>query len=278
MIIILRLLFINLNRLALVTCLLLSTGLSAKELKINTIDIFPFGYTSPDGQATGLIYEISNKIAQTAGFTFTNILAPYPRTIINLKNGNADFVIRYTNAELNKIAFPVASIISFQTIIFGNKDGHFKSLKDLRGKTIGKIRGGIFDDHFEEDKEIEKYEVNDYDQLFKMLLAKRYDAIIGSSIGLYSNAKKMNISRKELGRPLHLQHKFFVLHLTKKNIDQKTIEALKLAIHKLEANGEILRIVKSYEESILKKGDKGPKSSQQFNLLTSNDCNTCLKD
>jgi polar amino acid transport system substrate-binding protein len=278
MTIILNFFYRNLKRLTLLATLLLGINLSAKELNINTIDIYPFGYVGPDGKETGLIYEISNKIAQTAGFTYTNILAPYPRTIINLENGSADFVIRYTNTQLEKIAQPVGSIIGFQTIILGNKGSHFKSLEDLHGKTIGKIRGGFFDNQIDADKKIEKYEAQDYDQLFKMLLAKRYDAIIGSTIGLYSNAKRMKIAKDQLGPALHLQNKYFILHFSKKNSDPKTIAALKTAIHKLESNGEILKIVKSYEESILEKGAGNQDNFNHLKLLTFNSCNPCLKD
>ncbi|MBC7538149.1 MAG: transporter substrate-binding domain-containing protein [Bacteriovorax sp.] len=242
--------FLNLLKLILFIPLLYNCSLSAKELNIETIDIFPFGHMGPDDKVSGLIYEISNKIAQEAGFTYKNTLTPYARTIIDLKNGYCDFVIRYSNPELEKIAIPVANIIGFDSIIIANKGNQFKSQKDLHGKTIGKIRGGLFDNKIYKDKEIHKYEANDYDQLFKMLLANRFDAIIGSTIGIYSNAKKMNIPINQLSSPLILQKKYFILHFSKKNADPKIIKTLKDAINKLQSNGEFLKIEKSYELSM----------------------------
>ena len=219
----------------------------ARELSIDTIDIFPFGYIDIDGQNTGIIYEISNIIAKTAGFTAVNKIRPYSRTIIDLKNGDADIVIRYPNAALQENAISVATIIGFNSIVIGNVGSDFKSIKDLHGKTIGSIRGGVFDSKVSEDKAIIKYEVKDYEQIFKMLLAKKLDAVIGSTIGLYLNAKKMNISKAQLGKPLILEKKYFTLFLSKKNADPQTILALKKAVKDLVASGEISKIIKKYD-------------------------------
>ncbi|MBC7712624.1 MAG: transporter substrate-binding domain-containing protein [Rhizobacter sp.] len=120
--------------------------LIACVLIIDTIDIFPFGYIGVDGQTTGMVYEFGNIIAKKEGFTSKNQLRPYPRTILDLKNGTADFVIRYPNSELIQNAIPVATIIGFHSIVVGKAGTKFNSITDLNGKTIGIIRGGVFSD------------------------------------------------------------------------------------------------------------------------------------
>jgi polar amino acid transport system substrate-binding protein len=224
-----------------------NSSLLARELNIDTIEIYPFGYIGADGNNTGMIYEIGNIIAKTAGFTYTNRLRPYPRTIVDLKNGNADFIIRYSNPELLKESLPVTPILGFNSIIIGKVGHNFKSLNDLQGKMIGVIRGGVFSDKSFEDKAILKYEVKDYEQSFNMLLANKLDAIIGSTIGLNSTAKKMKIAKTQLGLPLMLEKKYFILFLSKKKADPQTIIALKNAVEKLNKSTVISKIVEKYE-------------------------------
>lgn len=222
-------------------------NISAKELIIDTLDIAPFGHITPEGDYAGLLYEMGNKIAATAGLSYKNVLTPYPRTIIDLKNGTADIVIRYSNEELLEVAIPVGVIFGLPTIIIGRKGAHFKTLNDLHGKTVGMMRGGVFDSKFTEDKKILKHEAKNYEQVFNMLMANRIDAIIGSSTGIYYNAKNMNISKSQLSTPLHMKKRFFYLHYSKKTQDPKTIAALKIAMAKLIKNGEIQRILQKYD-------------------------------
>lgn len=224
---------------------------SAKRLEIETIEIYPFGYKDAGGKETGLMFDISNLIALHSGLEFKNTIIPYARTIVDLKNGNADFVIRYSNSEIAEVASPVATIIGFQSIILGRKGIAYKTLADLHGKTVGVIRGANFDDNFNNDKKIQKYNAKDYEQIFNMLLENRVDAIIGSEFGIFTTAKKLDIKRDRLGEPLLLQKKYFILHYKKLNADQQTIRTLKNTIEKLKRSGEFEKIKKSYEAKLL---------------------------
>jgi len=218
----------------------------AKELRIVTIDSAPFGFRTADGKPTGMIYEISNLIAEEAGFSHTNEILPYARTVHAVGSGDADFVIRYGNAELENVAIPVARVLSLPTIVVGHPSVKFESLKDLHGKTVGIPRGGRFDDAFEANTAILKYPVADYAQTIKMVTAQRIDAGIGSSVGLYYNAHLLGIKKEQLGKPLILSTQHFELHFSKKRENQETIAALKNAVARLEKRNEIKKIVNKY--------------------------------
>lgn len=219
---------------------------SAKELRIVTIDSAPFGFLATDGKPTGMIYEISNRIAEEAGFTYTNVILPYARTVHAVGSGDADFVIRYGNAELESVAIPVARVLSLPTIVVGHPSFKFESLKDLHGKTVGIPRGGRFDEAFEADTAILKYPVADYAQTVKMVTAQRIDAGIGSSVGLYYNAHVLGIKKEQLGKPLVLSTQHFTLHFSKKRENLETISALRNAVARLEKRNEIKKIVDKY--------------------------------
>ncbi|QTN29769.1 transporter substrate-binding domain-containing protein [Rhodoferax sp. AJA081-3] len=158
----------NLRRLFLLCTVALLQALpavQAKELRIVTIESAPFGFVGPDRQPTGMMYEIGNLIATEAGFTYSNQLTPYARSAHAVVHGDADFVLRYSSAELAAAAIPVTGVLRLPTIVVGKPASRFESLADLHGKTVGTPRGGRFDASFEADTAILKYQVADYSQM-----------------------------------------------------------------------------------------------------------------
>jgi len=221
-------------------------SVAGESLKIVTIEVAPFGFTGSDGKPAGMMFDISNLIAEEAGLKYTNKIVPYARTVIELQSGNADFVLRFDNDKLGAIAVPVASVISFPIIVLSRAGSTFKALKKLHGKTVGVVRGGEFDRNFDNDSAINKYDTNDYSQMIKMLIRGRLDAGIGTNIGLYYNASKLGIKPEVFSPPMNLSSKEFLLHFSKINSNGKTISRLKGTVEKLKKNGEIKKIVNKY--------------------------------
>jgi polar amino acid transport system substrate-binding protein len=198
---------------ALIGCVFPLTG---QTLKIETISVAPFGFTGSDGKPTGMMFEISNRIAEEAQLNYTNEIIPYARTIFDLNIGKADFVLRFSNDELPAIAVPLVSVITMPTIILFRADSQFKSLNDLTNKIVGVVRGGKFAEDFDNNTAIHKVQVNDYAQMLRLLMRGRIDACIGSNVGLYYNAKQLGIKPEMLSLPMQLSFKEFVLHFSKK--------------------------------------------------------------
>jgi ABC-type amino acid transport substrate-binding protein len=221
-------------------------GLLAQEVKIGTINVAPFGMTGTDGKPTGMMWEISNKIAETAGLKYTNVLVPYARSVLALGDGTIDFLLRFNNPELPGVSIPVAPVVTMPTIILSRKENSFPTLESLHGKSVGMLRGGVFDDRFAKDEAIKKAEVSDYDQMMKMMFAGRFDASIGSNVGLYYVAKEQGITPDQLGKPLILSKQDFILHFSKKNGDEKVMQALRTAVETLRKNGTIEKIIDKY--------------------------------
>lgn len=231
---------------SLVTLFISVFPLWGQTLKIETINVAPFGYIGNDGKSTGMMFEISNSIAEAAGLKYTNKIIPYARTIIHLQQGKSDFVLRFTNEQLPAIAVPLVSVITMPIIILSKAGTHYRSIKDLHGQTVGVVRGGEFDVNFDNNTAINKVEVNNYTQMLKLLIKGRIDACIGTNVGLYYNAMQLGIKPEILNSPLHLSSKDFVLHFSKKKMDTKTMAILKKSVKKLKSNGEIQKIVNKY--------------------------------
>lgn len=223
-----------------------SSSVHARLLKIETIDSLPFGYVNENGQPTGLMYEIGNRIAEEAGMPYVNAIVPYARTVYELEQGDCDIVLRYSNEKLDHIAIKVAAIVSLPTIILSAAEHQFRSLSDLHGKTVGVVRGGRFDDAFDADGAIKKVETGNYEQTMRMVMAKRFDAGIGSNVGLYFNARRAGIRPEQLAPPLVLSEKSFYLHFSKKTADEETVAAVRDAVKRLQARGEFQKIIQRY--------------------------------
>ncbi len=233
-------------RVLFITLLVCVFPLTGQTLKIETINVAPFGFIGKDGKPTGMMFEISNRIAQEADLKYTNEIIPYARTIFDLKIGTADFVLRFSNDELPAIAVPLVSIITMTTIILSKADAPYASLNDLDKKLVGVVRGGKFDEDFDNKTAINKVQVNDYAQMLKLLMRGRIDACIGTNVGLYYNAKQLGINPEMLSLPMQLSSKEFILHFSRKNADIQTMNKLKESVEKLKVKGEIRQIVNKY--------------------------------
>lgn len=241
---------VNANFLRLFACavtLQLSCGAATgQSLKIETIHGPPWGFIGSDGKATGMMYEIGNLIAREAGFNYTNALAPYARTAIDIENGSADIVLRFENEQMTRGAVAVATIVAMPIIVLGPGGTHFNSLSDLHGKTVGYVRTSKYVPEFDTSTAIVKYAVNDYQVMARMLAMRRLDGGIGSSVGLYYGAHMAGVKKEQLGDPLVLGHNEFILFMSKKTARPETIAALRDAVKKLAASGEIKRIMDRY--------------------------------
>lgn len=231
---------------AITLAMLLALPATSQTLKVVTIDGAPWGFVGIDGKPTGIMYEIGNRIAEEAGFAYTNTLVPYPRTAIEIERGSADFILRFGNDQMARDALPVASIVAMPIILIGPARTRFNSLSELRGKTVGVVRTSRYVEQFDTDTAILKYAVKDYVTMTRMLALRRLDAGVGSSVGLFYGAYTAGVKPEELGIPLVLGSNEFILFFSKKNAKPETTKALKEAVRKLTASGEITHIIDRY--------------------------------
>ncbi len=219
-------------------------------LKIITIQGPPWGFVGNDQRPTGMMYEIGNRIAEVAGLPYTNALVPYARTALEIELGNADFILRFGSEHMERAAHPVATIVTMPVILVGPKGTNYRNISELHGKTVGVVRASKYVSAFDTDAAIHKYAVNDYVAMARMLTLGRLDAGVGSSAGFYYGAQMAGVTPQDFAPPLVLGNNDFVLYFSKKNANPETIKALKKAVDKLNASGEIKQIVNKYTPKI----------------------------
>ncbi|WP_163341052.1 ABC transporter substrate-binding protein [Desulfopila sp. IMCC35008] len=220
----------------------------SESVRIATVEMPPFGFFAEDGKSTGVLYEISNKIAEEAGFSYTNIIVPFPRLINELEMGAKDCGIFLESSKHDKIALKVAFILPLENVVIGRKGTDFKFLSDLHGKTVATVRNAKYDTAFTADKNIQKYQTNGYEQSIQMVISGRLDAMIGPSMGLLFTEKRMGYSKDMFGKALILNTKNAYMQYSLKSADKKKTEALKAATERLHKNGIIQEIINKYSK------------------------------
>ncbi len=240
----------NLICLILLICslVLINTDSSASEqLRIDTIHLYPFGFFTEHGKSTGLLYDMGNLIAQEAGFSYKNRIVPFARMIMELEHGKADFGLFFRSEKNDKIVIPVSHVLLFKNVVMSLRGAKYESLESLHGKLkVPGFRGARYDESFEKDNLINKYDTTDYHESIRLLFKKRVDAIIGPEIGLLFTAKEFGYSKKDFCEPLVLNTKEVWMQFSKKTAEEKKTDALKSAVEKLLQGGTIQNLTKKY--------------------------------
>lgn len=231
--------------LACAVVLLQTPLLQARELRIETIKSDPFGYDDSRGKG-GMMYEIGNLIAETAGLPYQNNIVPYARTVVSLRSGTADMVLRFSNEELASVAYQVAPVLAMPTMIIGRAENNQRKLEDLRGSTVATSRSFPVDRRVAAEPAIHIYFTDSNEHSVRMLFAGRVDAILGSDLGIYGAAQALNRKVGDFSQPIPLEPQNFWLHFSRKTADPATMAALKKAVEKLQRQGAIERIWKKY--------------------------------
>lgn len=240
-------------------CMVAVAEPATRPLNIVTIDIPPFGMQREDGQLHGIMYEIGNRIAAQAGFASRNVLLPYARTVVELKYGRADFVLRFDNDALGEAAIKVAPIFPLQVIVLAAAGQRLRTFDDLHGLTIGVMRGGHFNDKFAADPAIVKYPLSNYQQGLSMVVSGRLDGLIGSDLGIYTVAEGMGLTQAQFSQPLLLGEQHFWLFYSRKTADDDTLNRLKQAVEQLREQDAYAQIVLRHARATyLRKGFARP--------------------
>ncbi len=231
-------------------CLICTLALTASPafaevLKIVTIALPPYGYVE-NNQPMGLNYELGNIIAEDAGYTPENIIVPLARAVEDIQNGNADVVIMFPNPTIETSAENLGLVLPMETVLFGRADAVFRSLRDVRGKTVATVRGAKYDDRISKKNGIILYPTESYSQSLKMLLAKRVDAVVGPMLGLSFTAKNNHIPKHALGKPLVLSVAQGSLFLSRTHSTHDMKRRLTESIKRLKENGTINALLGKY--------------------------------
>lgn len=227
---------------------------AAEALRIETIQSAPFGLVDA-GVSSGMMYEIGNLIAERAGLSAVNHVVPYARTVVSLRNGSADMVVRFSNDELAEVAVQVARVLPMQTVVLSLPGSKVERLADLAGTTVAVARSAPLDPRLEAVPGIRFERVQNNEMLVRMVAAGRVKAAFGSRLGLLGAARHVGVAPDRFAPPLVVGSQDFWLHVSRKSATPELIDALRRGLESAQRDGSIEQIRRRYEAELLGGGE-----------------------
>lgn len=221
-----------------------------RVLKVVTIAVIPYGMLDAQGKPAGLLVELADRLAQESGWPIENVVVPYARAVAMVVSGEADLMLSFINPSLLANARQLGSVSSSDIVIVGRAGTHFASLADLRGKTVGHIRGAEFETGLLAEHGVFHYETSSNELVLKMLMEGRLDAALGVRLGFFATLRQLGIARERLGSVLTLGRRHTLVHYSNKRYDPQVAADLVRAIDAMREQDAGTRIMNKYENGL----------------------------
>ncbi len=236
--------------------LILDSGFSGNSFgqevadKITTIHIVTPAWenqTHKDG--TGLFFEIIRKVYEPVGIKMEFEIAPWKRAkmMIDSKNADARLVVFQTRKDQLVPRYPV--YVDYTALVC-RKDSisTWEGIKSLEGHSVIWMRG--YDNHklpILQDMKYEWFEVNSYEQAWKMLEAGRVDCYMEAFIDLkpYVEQHDVDLSAYYVSEDVYSANAY--LEFAKTDRSKELIMIYDDRMPKLLASGELQQLFEKWD-------------------------------
>lgn len=213
----------------------------------------PYVMPQDDPLGPGIDMEVAMTALENMGVRTSVELVPFKRALAMLEQGRADLTTSLSfRAERDRYllwSLPYRTDTSY--IFFTRKDASFepRRIEDLRGRSVGVVRGFVFPSAFADDAAIVKVEAPHVASLMGMLLKGRFDALIVNSIvgkhelmatGRMAEVKQAPFSLKSPN------DKGTVMGFSKARVSREFVERFDAELRKMLDDGTIDRIEDKY--------------------------------
>ncbi|MBU1343190.1 MAG: transporter substrate-binding domain-containing protein [Proteobacteria bacterium] len=219
-------------------------SISAEEINLGYIDFPPYEFRE-DNQAKGIMVKIVTTLFKRADVSLTLKYLPFKRAYILTKQGEIDGLFSFTKTKERLELFDFTDpIIDNPIVFFVRKDAdiQFETLEDLKGLTIGVMRGYSYGPEFDNSPIFIREKSDSHLSNFKKILSARIHVYpCDKLVGLYIlNKEKLTSEFRTLSRPLTI--KFGHIGFTKGKHD-KIIGKINTEIKKMQQDGEVNNII-----------------------------------
>jgi ABC-type amino acid transport substrate-binding protein len=221
---------------------------AAPQLRAVTLTLPLFGMAE-SGEGAGIFVDIMQRLGRESGLSISNTMAPKVRAQKMLEAGSADLLIGFDSAELLAGARHVANVANFEVGLIARPGLQLRTLGDLRGKTVGQLRGSRYNDAYAEEAAILKHDTNTMSQILQMLALGRIDAAIGVKEALYYGLKQEGLQRERFSPFLSLDRIPAWLHYSRKTWNDDLARRLAAALGQMQKSGHTAAIIRRYTEA-----------------------------
>ena len=203
-------------------------------LDMHVIQAEPLGYINSQHKMVGVQVDFLDAIEAESGICINKHLMPYARIWKSFAQKKHDGGILFKNPDRINIVNNVAFIGIVNTLVIPKVGFSIDKYQQLQSFVIGKARGGILNNRFDQDQQLTLVEVNSYDQVTKMLAAGRLNAIAGSEPVLRYQLSKFGLNDKvNLDGTFLLGTREQWLQMSLRPHHQDTIDKLRKAVDTL---------------------------------------------
>ncbi len=217
------------------------------DVRILVMQQLPYGYISDEGQKTGILYEILDRIVKASDMTMPINIMPTKRLVSTMLD-NEKVCSIFVNSP-DTAPFDIIEPIGYQVTVGILPASGIKldDYSNLQGIIIAVPLGIIFDEKFHNDTSLNKVRPLHYINAVKMLKLGRIDAIAGAIPILKFLAKQQGMSLSTFDKPLVMLRGEMYLFCTK-SVHKKVRDKMKEALIRLKDKGEIQKLLDSYFE------------------------------
>lgn len=211
-----------------------STTANAEPLKIAYDSSFrPFTYTGTDNKAEGFHVDIVRALARAEGLEIELLPMPWARLVKTTDRDEVSASIPWRSKPERFTKYNMVGPFTetgSRTMLFQRKDMPvaWSDLSDLKGKTVGVVRGFAYSKAFEDAEGIKRAEAPSTESLILQLTAGRLDLIISDETVLLSEATALGITDKieRSGPPLEAVKRYIVVSKEQKALADRLQKAM----------------------------------------------------
>lgn len=217
----------------------------------------PFSEIDSQGESQGLIIDILNELLKDAhpDYKIKPVPCPFSRCVRMLSQGQVDVMggLLKTHRREQTMAFvqPPYMVLSSSFVFYANKNSDIEvnSFDELQGKRIAVMRGGAYFKEFDEDKTLNRVQVNSEHVAFDLLLKGRVDLVLSVEETAEVAMKTLNQPFEQLKKVNYRHTNNIYGHMAFSQRFAKTKLAVQLqrAMIKLAKSGQLNRLVAPYQ-------------------------------
>ena len=216
----------------------------AKDIKVSLIKVNPMGTFKDSETNPGIHKEYLQELFKRANLKAEFSVDPYARVLSNVQTGLADLILVFERNDL-KNTITIGKSIGFNIFIVSRKEAPLNA-NHLRGKRVGVILPGKYEDKFDKDKSIQHYPLKNYSQGFLLLAKKRLDAVVLPEPWYYYNLNRLKGLKNSFAAPSVLNKKYNFLYANQ-NLDQSIVEKIRNANNELMKENYIKKLISKYK-------------------------------
>lgn len=204
------------------------------------------------GRVSGPLVAILEDAAASIGYRVNWRVAPFPRSLQDMRSGHTDIVPRVIDSAERRAFIHFLGPIGWQQgdILFLVRKGEeqrIRSYADLAATSIGIKRGTLYFERFDRDPGLRKVEAPDDANLVNMFRHRRFDTMIVLDRGALEGVlKEQGIGDYAFAEYKVPQRIAIYYGLSKQSSKLPLAAALERALRQLQEKGEIARRYQQY--------------------------------